>query len=49
MIHLKKILNNNDIMKTSLVNLIICLDIQFKPKNCFNNVTLILLFMNRGN
>ena len=45
---LETILNNNDIMKTSWVNLIISLDRQYKPRNCLNNVTFTLLIMNRG-
>ena len=42
------ILNNNDIMKTLWVNLIISLEEQYKPRNCLNNVTFTLLIMNRG-
>ena len=45
---LKTILNNNDIMQTSWVNLIISLEGQYKPRNCLNNVTFTLLIMNRG-
>ena len=45
---LEKNLNNNDIKKTSWVNLIISLDRQYKPRNCLNNVTFTLLIMNRG-
>ena len=45
---LETILNNNDIKKTSWVNLIISLDRQYKPRNCLNNVTFTLLIMNRG-
>ena len=45
---LEKIINNNDSKKTSWVNLIISLEGQYKPRNCFNNVTFTLLIMNRG-
>ena len=45
---LKTILNNNDIEKTSWVNLIISLDRQYKPRNCLNNATFTVLIMNRG-
>ena len=45
---LEKILNDNDIKKTSWVSLIISLDRQYKPRNCLNNVTFTLLIMNRG-
>ena len=45
---LETILNNNDINKTSWVNLIISVDRQYKHRNCLNNVTLSLLIMNRG-
>ena len=45
---LEKFLNNNDIHKTSWVNLIISLEGQYKPRNCLNNVTFTLLIMNRG-
>ena len=44
---LETIINNNDIMQTSWVNLIISLEWQYKPKNCLNNVTFTLLIMNR--
>ena len=36
---LETILNNNDIKKTSWVNLIISLEGQYKPRNCLNNIT----------
>ena len=42
------ILNYNEIMQTSRVNLIISLQEKYKPKNCLNNVTFTLLIMNRG-
>ena len=42
------ILNKNSIKKTSWVNLIISLDRQYKPRNCFNNVTFTLIILNRG-
>ena len=42
------ILNNNDKMQTSWVNLIIRLEEQYKPRNCLNNVTFTLLIMNKG-
>ena len=45
---LEKILNNNDIKKTSWVNHIISLEEQYKPRNCFNNVTFTLMIFNRG-
>ena len=45
---LEKIINNNDIKKTSWVNHIISLEGQYKPINCLNNVTFTLLIMNRG-
>ena len=45
---LETILNNNDIMQTSRVNLIISLEGQYKPRNCLNNVIFTLLIMNRG-
>ena len=44
---LEKILNNNDIKKTSWVNLIIIFEGQYKPGNCLNNVTFTILIMNR--
>ena len=40
---LETILNNNDIKKTSWVNLIISLDKQYKPRNCLNNVSIYLI------
>ena len=45
---LETVLTNNDIKKTLWVNLIISLEGQYKPRNCFNNVTFTLLIMNRG-
>ena len=45
---LETILNNNDIMQTSWINLIISLEGQYKPRNCHNNVTFTLLIINRG-
>ena len=44
---LETILNNNDNKKTSWVSLIISLDKYYKPRNCLNNVTFSILFMNR--
>ena len=46
---LEKILNDNDIKKTSWVNFIVSLERQYKPRNCLNNVTFTLLIINRGN
>ena len=42
---LEKNINNNDIKQTTWVNLIISLEGQYKPRNCFNNVTFTLLIM----
>ena len=36
---LEKVINKNDIKKTSWVNLIISLEGQYKPRNCLKNVT----------
>ena len=44
---LEAILNNNDIKKTSWVNLIISLEKQYKHRNCLNNAWFTLLIMNR--
>ena len=45
---LQKNINNNDIMQTTWVNLLISLEGQYKPRNCLNNVTFTYLIMNRG-
>ena len=45
---LETFVNNNDIKKTSSVNLMISLDRQYKPRNCLNKVTFTLSLINRG-
>ena len=44
---LETILNNNDLKKTSWVNLIISLEKQYKHRNCLNNASFTLLIMKR--